>query len=193
MTKNNAGLSGLMVGLGWDEASKSGGSGKGLLGSLFGGGKGNTIDCDASVLMLDEKGKIANKKNVVYFGNLNSPCGSVVHKGDNLTGAGEGDDEQVFVELKKVPANVHKLVFVVNIYKCQEKKQDFGMIKNAFIRIVDNATQKELAKFNLTEDYAGKTALVVGEVYRHNGEWKFSATGQSTNDISLSDLVRRYS
>jgi len=191
LTKGNPGLAEIMVGLGWDAAQQSGGGG-GFLGGLFGGGRQSNVDCDASVFMLNEKGKLSKKDHIIYFGNLKSSCGSVQHMGDNLTGDGDGDDEQVLVQLNKVPADVHRLVFVVNIYDCISRKQDFGMIKNAFIRIVNKAGQ-ELARYNLTENYAGKTALIVGEVYRHQGEWKFAAIGEGTNDAGLKELVGRYS
>ncbi|MBM7702493.1 TerD family protein [Metabacillus iocasae] len=192
LTKGNASLSKVMVGLGWDPVqAKSGG---GLLGSLFGGGSSSNanIDCDASVLML-ENDKFTRKENLVYFGNLKSNCGSVQHSGDNLTGAGDGDDEQVTVDLQKVPANITKLVFVVNIYNCVARKQDFGMIQNAFIRLVNLSSQEEMVKFNLTEKHSGKTSLILGEMYRHNGEWKFAAIGDGTTDTSISEVVRRYS
>ena len=193
LTKGNAGLGKIMVGLGWDPVKKSGGGG-GFLGGLLGGGGGGgkDIDCDASVIMLGADGKLSRKQNIIYFGNLSSPCQSVKHMGDNLTGAGEGDDEQVFVDLKMIPSDVHKLVFVVNIYDCKNRKQDFGQIQNAFIRVVDHAKGQELLRFNLTENYAGRTALVVGEVYRYNNEWKFAAIGEGTTDLSLSDIVKRY-
>ncbi len=188
LTKGNTGLSKILVGLGWDPVQKSG---KGMLGSLFGGGAPN-IDCDASVLMLNENGKLGSKKDLIYFGNLRSNCGSVIHSGDNLTGDGHGDDEQITVELSKIPTNIHKLIFVVNIYDCMRRKQDFGHIGNAFIRIVNTGNNQEMMKFNLTEDYSGKTTLIAGEIYRHNGEWKFSATGEGTNDTSLSEIAKKY-
>jgi len=189
LTKDNDNLSKIMVGLGWDPVKKTGG---GFLGALFGGGAPD-IDCDASVLMLDSNDKIKSKHDIIYFGNLTSQCGSVRHMGDNLTGEGEGDDEQIMIDLKNVPQNIQKLVFVVNIYDCIRRKQDFGMIENAFIRIINLANNKELVRFNLTEQYSGKTALFVGEIYRHNNEWKFAAIGEGTNDASLKDIVRRYS
>ncbi|ACV61496.1 stress protein [Desulfofarcimen acetoxidans DSM 771] len=187
LTKGNPGLAKIMVGLAWDpvESPKKGG----LLGSLLGGGSKANFDCDASVFMLDEKVKY---KNLVYFGNLKSPCGSVQHMGDNLTGQGEGDDEQIFIDLSKVPAEIHRLVFVVNIYDCEKRKQDFGMIKNAYIRLVNQADNQELIRFNLSENYAGKTTLIAGEVYKHNGEWKFSAMGEATTDTGLKSLAQRY-
>lgn len=189
LTKGNPGLSKIMVGLGWDEVGKpkSGGFLSGLLGA-----KPAEIDCDASAIMLDSQNKLTSKERIVYFGNLQSADKSVKHSGDNLTGAGEGDDEQIQVELSNVPGDVQKIVFVVNIYDCVKRKQDFGLIANAFIRIVNPVNGQEICKFNLTESYAGKTSLVVAEVYRHNNEWKFAAIGEGTNDASLSEIVRRY-
>ncbi|WP_026477774.1 TerD family protein [Alkaliphilus transvaalensis] len=188
LTKGNAGLSEIMVGLGWDPVTQSN---TGFFGKLFGGGAAD-IDCDASVLMLNDKDKLGNKSNLIYFGNLKSTCGSVRHTGDNLTGDGDGDDEEIIVKLKSVPPSIQKLVFVVNIYDCISRKQNFGMIQNAYIRIVDQANRKELVRFNLTEDYSGKTALVVGEIYRQENEWKFAAIGQGTQDASLSEIIRKY-
>lgn len=186
LTKDNAGLSTVVVGLGWDEAKKSGG----LLGGLFGGGQ-PAIDCDASALML-RNGKLVDKNDVIYFGNLTHPTGTVRHMGDNLTGAGEGDDEQIVIDLARVPADYDRIVLVVNIYQAVQRHQHFGMIQNAFIRIVDERSNQELCKYNLTENYSGMTAMIFGEVYRHNGEWKFSAIGQGTTDPGLGELMRRY-
>lgn len=114
------------------------------------------------------------------------------HHGDNLTGDGDGDDEQITVDLANITNKVEKIVFVVNIYDCISRKQDFGLIKNAYIRIVDESTGKEICKYNLSDDYAGKTAMVFAEVYKKDGEWKFNAIGQGTNDSSVSELTRRY-
>lgn len=189
LTKGNAGLSKILVGLGWDPVEKPSG---GLLGGLFGGNKGAEIDCDASVIMLDSNGRMNKKEDLIYFGNLQSRDGSVRHTGDNLTGDGDGDDEQIIVELGRVPENIHKLVFVVNIYDCIRRKQDFGLIKNAFIRVVNGGNNQEIIKFNLTDNYAGKTSLSVGEIYRNNGEWKFAAIGEGTHEASLSEIVKRY-
>ncbi|MBX9972711.1 TerD family protein [Cytobacillus firmus] len=191
LTKGNPGLSKIMVGLGWDPVQKSGGGG--LLGSLFGGGGGANIDCDASVIMLGENEKLKSNKDVIYFGNLKSSDGSVQHSGDNLTGAGDGDDEQVMIDLSRVPAHVHKMVFVVNIYDSVKRKQHFGMIQNAFIRVVNSGNNQELIKYNLTDDYSGKTSLIVGEIYRHGSDWKFAAVGTGTASPGLSDVVRSYS
>ncbi|MET3696023.1 stress response protein SCP2 [Bacillus oleivorans] len=190
LTKGNAGLTKIMVGLGWDPVqSKSGG---GLLGSLFGGGSSNNVDCDASVFMLNENEKITSNQNIIYFGNLRSSDGSVAHSGDNLTGDGAGDDEQIMIDLQKIPANIHKLVFVVNIYDSVKRKQHFGMIRNAFIRVVNSSNNQEMIHYNLTDDYNGQTSLIVGEIYRHGQDWKFAAVGTGTQDPGLRELVRRY-
>lgn len=187
LTKGNAQLNVILIGLGWDPIKQSGG----FLGGLF-GGKDPQIDCDASVLMLAEDGKLKQKGHIVFYNNLNSPCASVRHMGDNLTGDGEGDDEQVVVQLDKVPADIHRIVFVVTIYDCANRKQHFGMIRNCFIRVVDANAKTELLKYNLTDDYSGKTALIVGELYRHQGFWKFGALGEGTLDTGVADLVKRY-
>lgn len=187
LTKGKAGLTNILVGLGWDPVSQGGG----FLGKLFGGGGGADVDCDASVLML-KNDKFTENKDLIYFGNLKSKCGSVEHTGDNLTGEGDGDDEQVLVNLSKVPGNVNKLVFVVNIYDALRRNQHFGMIQNAYIRIVDRSNNQELVKYNLKDDYAGKTSLIVGELYRQENEWKFAALGNGTNDAELADITRNY-
>ena len=178
-------LTKLMVGLGWDAAVQEGGFFK----KLFSGKK--DIDCDASVFMC-KGGKLKDNDDIVYFGNLKHRSGSVQHMGDNLTGEGEGDDEQIFVDLNKITADYDKLIFVVNIYKAVERKQHFGMIKNAFIRIVDNETGEELCRYNLTDNYDEMLAMVAGEVYKKNGEWKFNAIGNGTTDSGLSSLSQRF-
>ncbi len=182
LTKDNAGLSKVVIGLGWDEAPRKK--------SLF-GPKPEPIDCDASAIML-QNGKLMRKQDLVYFGNLRHQSGSVQHMGDNLTGAGDGDDEQIVVDLSSVPSEFDRIVIVVNIYQAVQRKQHFGMIQNAFCRLVDARTNTELCKYNLTEDYSGMTALIFGEVYRNNGEWKFNAMGQGTTDPGLGELANRY-
>jgi len=188
LTKGNPGLHTIKIGLGWDAVPQKKG---GFFKKLMGGG-GAEVDCDASVLMLDSNGKISKKEDLIYYGNLTHPSNSVRHMGDNLTGEGEGDDEELFVDLPKIPAYIHRLIFVVNIYNCQARGQDFGLIENAFIRVVDKASDSELARFNLSENYAGKTALRAGEVYRNNQDWKFAAIGEGTNDVSIGDISKRY-
>lgn len=183
----SAGLTKIMVGLGWDEVQQKRG---------FFAPKPKDIDCDASVILCGADGKVVSpdtKQNCVYFGNLRHPSGAVIHQGDNLTGAGEGDDEQIMVDLSIMPANVDKLVFVVNIYDANVRDQHFGLIRNAFIRIVDLKGNTELCRFNLTEDYSGMTGVVVGELYRRNGEWKFNAIGQGVQNASrLASLINLY-
>lgn len=184
LTKGNAGLNLLIVGLGWDEVTQKS---KGFFSA-----KPQDIDCDASAIMLTN-GKLSDKSNIVYFGNLTHNTGSVIHQGDNLTGAGDGDDEQIKIILDKVPQSCEKIVIVVNIYDAVKRKQHFGMIKNAFIRIVNAQNGQELCKYNLSESYDNMTAMIFGELYRHNSEWKFSAIGQATADDGLGRLVSRYS
>ena len=185
LTKNNSGLKKLVVGLGWDPVKQGK---KGFFGL---GSSAPDVDVDASVIML-RNDKLVSKEDLVYFGNKNSRCGGVIHTGDNLTGGGDGDDEQILIDLSKITQDVNKIIFVTNIYECIKRKQSFGMIENAFIRIADDSN-KNIAMFNLTEDYNGKTALIVGELYRHNSEWKFNAIGEGTQDTSLSDMLRKYS
>ena len=184
LSKDNSGLSKIIVGLGWDEVKQS----KGLFG--FGSG-GASIDCDASALLLVD-GKLRSKHDLIFFNNLTHASGSVAHMGDNLTGAGEGDDEQIVIDLNSVPAEYDKIVMVVNIYMAKQRKQHFGLIQNAFIRLVDARNNKEICRYNLTEDYSGLTSMIFGEVYRNNGEWKFNAVGQGTPDDGISQLAQRY-
>jgi stress response protein SCP2 len=191
LTKSNPGLSKILVGLGWDPVQSGGGGG--LFGSLFGGGSAANVDCDASVIMLGANDKLQNNKDVIYFGNLKTNDGSVQHTGDNLTGDGDGDDEQIVVDLSRVPSTIQKLVFVVNIYDCVKRKQHFGMIQNAFIRVVNPSNNQELIHYNLSDNYSGLTCLVAGEIYRHGNEWKFAAVGTGTTAGSLSEIVRTYS
>ena len=186
LTKESAGLSNVLVGLGWDAVESK----KGFLALLF-GTQAADIDCDATAILLKD-GKFCDKNDVVYFGNLEHKSGTVRHMGDNLTGDGEGDDEQILIDLSKVPAEYDRIVIVVNIYDCIKRKQEFGMIKNAFIRIFDGKTNREMCKYDLSEDYSGMTAMIFGEIYRHNGEWKFNAIGQGTKDTSISELCRHY-
>ena len=168
LSKENAGLSQVIAGLGWDEVKRAR---KGLFAP-----KPQPIDCDASALLL-RNGKLVDKADIIYFGNLRHKSGTVQHMGDNLTGEGEGDDEQIEIDLTKIPANVSRIAFTVTIYDADVRRQNFGQVSNAFIRIVDDATGKELIHFDLGEDFSIETAVVVGELYKHNGEWKFNAIG----------------
>ena len=138
--------------------------------------KPKPIDCDAFALLL-KNGKLTGKEDIVYFGNLTHKSRSVMHMGDNLTGEGEGDDEQIMIDLNQVPSEYDRIVIAVNIYQAEARNQHFGMIKNAFVRLVDARNNNEMCIYNLTENYSGQTAMLFGEVYRYNGEWKFSAIG----------------
>lgn len=182
LKKSNPGLSEIRVGLGWDPINQGGG----FLKSLF-GSQNADIDCDASVFLLDSD---SNPIDLIYFGNLRIKNDSIIHTGDNLTGDGDGDDEVILVDLERIPERVDKLLFVVNIYDCIRRKQHFGMIQNAYIRMVDVKGRTEIARYNLSDDYSSKTALIVGLIYRHGGTWKFSAIGEGTNDTGLSDMKR---
>lgn len=180
-------LSRLMVGLGWDAATQT--EKKGFFGRLFSGT--TNIDCDASVFMC-QGGKFVNKDDLVCFANLEHISGAVKHMGDNLTGDGEGDDEQIFVDLAKIPAQYDKLIFVVNIYEAVSRKQHFGMIRNAYIHIIDPDTHEEFCRFNLSDDYTDMLSMIAGEVYRYKDEWKFNAIGSGTKDTGLGDLAKRF-
>lgn len=183
LTKDNAGLARIVIGLGWDEVAQKKIS--------FFAPKPQAIDCDSAVILL-QNGKLVSNTDTIYFGNLAHRTGTVQHLGDNLTGAGTGDDEQIIVDLAAIPAQYDRIVIVVNIYDPITRNQHFGMIRNAFCRLIDARDNKEMCRYNLTEDYSGKTALIFGEVYRHNGEWKFNAIGQGTNDVNLGQLANRY-
>ena len=162
LTKGNPGLKKLMVGLGWDVNAFD---------------KGADFDLDASAFMLGENGKCPTEKEFVFYGNLEHKSGSVKHMGDNLTGEGDGDDEQIQIDLSKVPSNVVRIAFTVTIYDAEGRRQNFGQVSNSFIRIVDEVTNTELIHYDLGEDFSIETAVVVGELYRHNGGWKFNAIG----------------
>ncbi len=180
LTKGNAGLKKVIVGLGWDEAQK-----KGLFSRV------QDIDCDAVALVLEED-KLKSKNDVIFYNNLRHSSGCVIHQGDNLTGGGDGDDEQIMVYLSDLPQQYTKVVFAVTIYQAYQRNQHFGMIKNAFIRIVDSDTRQELCRYNLTDNYDNQTAMVFGELYRRNGEWKFNAVGEGTSDDGVSQLIKRF-
>ncbi|WP_016906297.1 MULTISPECIES: TerD family protein [Streptomyces] len=162
LSKEAPGLTAVMVGLGWEVRTTTGAD----------------YDLDASALLCDAAGKVPSDQHFVFFNNLRSPEGSVVHSGDDLTGGSGGDDEQIQVDLSQVPAEVEKVVFPVSIYDAEERNQSFGQVRNAFIRVVNSADGSELARYDLTEDAATETAMVFGELYRHGAEWKFRAVGQ---------------
>ena len=162
LTKTNPGLKNILIGLGWDTNKYDGGA---------------DFDLDASVFLLGGNGKVASDDDFIFYGNLKHTSGSVEHLGDNLTGAGEGDDEEIKIDLSKVPANVEKIDFTVTIYEADERKQNFGQVENAFIRVVNAETNEELIRYDLGEDFSIETAVVIGELYRNKGEWKFNAIG----------------
>lgn len=175
LVKENVGLSKIIVGLGWDEAA----------------GYADTIDCDAFAI-LTSNGRVTSNADVVYFNNLEHSSHAVKHMGDNLTGAGEGDDEQIVIDLNLVPAQYDRIIICVNIYDARKKNQHFGMIDNAFIRVVDGRNNRELCIYNLSENYSGMTAMIFGEVYRKDGDWKFNAIGQGTTDGWIAEVAARY-
>ena len=189
LSKEAPGLSKITCGLGWDVIKPGGGG----FFSNFGNKAGQDYDLDASVICLDNAGKFSDSSNIIYFGNLAHPSGAIVHQGDNTTGAGDGDDEVIIIDLSRIPPSIGKLVFVVNIYDCQGRKQDFSQIENAFVRLVNTANDRELARFNLSgKDYQGMTGMVLAEVYQHNSEWKMAAIGNGVSVNGLSELVQTY-
>ncbi len=163
LAKEAPGLKAINVGLGWDVNAFS----------------NFEFDLDASAIMLDASGKVTpDDSGFVFYNNLRSPDGSVFHTGDNLTGEGDGDDEMIQVDLTLVPPFVQKIVFPVSIHDADHRRQNFGGVRNAFIRVVDQLTGREITRFDLSEDASMETAMVFGELYRHNGDWKFRAVGQ---------------
>ncbi|MGW6915479.1 TerD family protein [Kitasatospora sp. NPDC054939] len=162
LTKEAPGLTAVIIGLGWDVRTTTGAD----------------YDLDASALLCNAVGRVISDQHFVFFNNLRSPEGSVEHSGDNLTGGGDGDDEQIKVDLATVPGDVAKVVFPVSIYDADARLQNFGQVRNAFIRVVDQANGREIARYDLSEDASSETAMVFGELYRHGAEWKFRAIGQ---------------
>ena len=162
LSKTDPSLKNVLVGLGWDARSTD----------------GQDFDLDASVFMATENGKVPSDRHFIFYNQLVSLCGGVEHTGDNLTGDGDGDDESVIVRLDKVESNIKSLFITVTIHDAEARRQNFGQVSNAFVRIVNNDTGDEIVRFDLSEDYSTETAMVFGEIYRHNGEWKFRAIGQ---------------
>jgi len=162
LSKEAPGLRTIRVGLGWDARVTD----------------GSAFDLDASVYVLGESGKVRSDSDFIFFNNLSGAGGAVVHQGDNLTGEGEGDDEVVVVTLDQLGADVARISFAVTIYEADQRRQNFGMVQNAFIRVVNGDGGKEIARYDLSEDASTETAMIFGELYRHGGEWKFKAIGQ---------------
>ncbi len=176
LTKGNEGLNNILVGLGWD-TNKFDGTGD--------------FDLDASVFLVGENGKCSSDADLIFYNNLTGGNGSVEHTGDNLTGEGEGDDEQVKVKLSAVPGSIHKIIFTITINEAQGRNQNFGQVSNAFLRVVDNDKNEEIVRFDLGEDFSIETSVVAGELYRHNNEWKFNAIGMGYQG-GLEVLCREY-
>lgn len=162
LTKNNPGLKKVVVGLGWDVNQFD---------------TGGDFDLDTAAFLLTDSGKVSKSEDFVFYGNLKHPSGCAEHMGDNLTGAGDGDDEQIKIDLSLVPENITKIAFTVTIYEAETRRQNFGQVNNAFIRIYDETTGEELLRYDLGEDFSIETAAVFGELYKNNGEWKFNAIG----------------
>ena len=165
LTKGNPGLKKIMVGLGWQANAFDSGA---------------DFDLDAAAFMLGANGRCPTEKEFIFYGNLSHPSGCVVHMGDELvggTGGGDEDEEQIEVDLTKVPVNVERIAFTVTIYDAESRTQNFGQVSNAFIRLVDATTNNEIIRYDLGEDFSIETAVVVGELYKNNGEWKFNAIG----------------
>ena len=162
LTKGNPGLKNIVLGLGWDTNKYDGGF---------------DFDLDSAAFLLDENGKVNADTDFVFYNNLKHSSGAVEHLGDNLTGEGDGDDEQVKVDLSLVPQNISKIAFTVTIHEALERRQNFGQVSNSYVRVIDEDTNQELLNYELGEDFSIETAIVVCEIYRHNGEWKFNALG----------------
>ena len=175
LSKTDPSLKNGLVGLGWDARSTD----------------GQDFDLDASVFMATENGKVPSDRHFIFYNQLVSLCGGVEHTGDNLTGDGDGDDESVIVRLDKVESNIKSLFITVTIHDAEARRQNFGQVSNAFVRIVNNDTSDEIVRFDLSEDYSTETAMVFGEIYRHNGEWKFRAIGQGYTG-GLYSLCQQY-
>lgn len=176
ITKTNPGLSKLRVGLGWDINKYDGGA---------------DFDLDACAFLCGENGRVTSDEDFIFYSNLRHRSGAVEHKGDNLTGEGEGDDEVIDVDLDRVPADIAKIAFTATIYEGEARRQNFGQVSNAFIRIVDQNTGTELIRYDLGEDFSIETSIVVGEIYRHHGEWKFNAIGSGFQG-GLSALCKNF-
>ncbi|MHA3056031.1 TerD family protein [Acinetobacter sp. ANC 4633] len=162
LSKTDPSLTQVLVGLGWDARATD----------------GVDFDLDASAFLLGANDKVRGEHDFIFYNQPRSPEGSVEHTGDNRTGAGDGDDESLKIDLMRLPADVQKIIFTVTIHDAEARRQNFGQVQNAFIRIVNNASQHEIVRFDLNEDYSTETAMVFGELYRHNDEWKFRAVGQ---------------
>ncbi|KUP08240.1 chemical-damaging agent resistance protein C [Bacillus coahuilensis m2-6] len=176
LTKHDPGLKHILIGLGWDVKQFDGAI---------------DFDLDASAFLLDSQGKCRNDLDFIFYNNLQSPDGSVTHTGDNRTGAGDGDDEQVKIDLSKVPQDVDKVAFTVTIHDAAQRRQNFGQVSNAFVRLENAETGNEIVRYDLGEDFSIETAVVFCEIYRHRGDWKFNAVGAGYQG-GLHALVQSY-
>lgn len=175
LTKTDPTLNNLIVGLGWNARPTD----------------GKNFDLDASVFMLKNDGKVRSDADFIFYNQLKSACGSIEHTGDNLTGEGDGDDESLIVQLNKIPADIERIAVTVTIHEAEARKQNFGQVTNAFIRLVNKDSGVEVARYDLSEDASVETAMIFGEIYRHNGEWKFKAVGQGYAG-GLAPLARQF-
>lgn len=175
LSKTDPSLNQVLIGLGWDTRATDGAD----------------FDLDASAFLLGANDKVRGETDFIFYNQTRSPEGSVEHMGDNRTGEGDGDDETVKIDLAKVPAEIQKIAITVTIHDAISRKQNFGQVQNAFIRVVNDQTQVELVRFDLNEDYSTETAMIFGELYRHNNEWKFRAVGQGYNG-GLSAMCQQY-
>ncbi|MCY6355643.1 TerD family protein [Clostridium sp. ZS2-4] len=176
LTKEVPGLKEAIIGLGWDTNKYSG---------------GYDFDLDASAFLVGENGRVNDDLDFVFYNNLNHPSGSVIHTGDNRTGDGEGDDEEIIIDFSKIPDNIGKIAITVTIHEAVQRSQNFGQVSNAFVRLVDKETGAEVLRYDLSEDFSVETALIFCEIYRHNGEWKFSAVGSGFQG-GLAALCQNY-
>ena len=175
LSKTDPSLNNVLIGLGWDARPTDGAD----------------FDLDASAFMLKNDGKVRSDADFIFYNQKHSACGSVEHLGDNLTGKGEGDDETLVLQLNKIPVDVERVTFAVTIHEAETRKQNFGQVSNAFIRVVNKDSGVEIARYDLSEDASVETAMIFGEIYRHNGEWKFKAVGQGYAG-GLAPLTRQF-
>lgn len=176
LTKTNAGLKSVIVGLGWDPYEYSG---------------SQAFDLDTAAFLVSENGKVRDDSDFIFYNNKKHPSGSVIHMGDNTTGDGEGDDEQIIVDIDKIPSDITKIIFTASIHEAALRKQNFGQVSNSFIRFLNQSDNCEIMRYDLTEDFSIETAVIFGELYRHNAEWKFTAVGQGIHD-GLEGLCKQF-
>jgi len=175
LSKTDPSLKNVLVGLGWDARPTDGAD----------------FDLDASAFMVKDDGKVRSDSDFIFYNQMKSTCGSIEHTGDNRTGAGDGDDEAVIVLLDKIPADVQRVVFCVTIHDAEMRKQNFGQVSHAFVRVINKDSNNEVARYDLSEDASIETAMIFGEIYRHSGEWKFKAVGQGYAG-GLAALAKQY-